>query len=229
MDLPRPVLIGLPALVFLVLVAYLLTNRPAPEAVEDSSAPVDEAGAPRSPGVPLAAGDQTAAGPGASRIQEGDPVSPPSKARTWKAGARSPLALPPPKAVHGVREAVVTRDSIQGAVNEILPQVKECVEGWIALDPGLEGHVVVEVRLGPEGLISSAIADHDGVPFGVQTCFASALVEAPWPTPPDGEFVVRYPFTFFGVVDAPAERPPGPGAPQDEEPEDPEGPEDTEE
>lgn len=213
MDLPRPVFIALPALVFVGLVVFLLARPPEPE---PPPAPVEPEGADeRSPSVPLDPGDQTATGPGVSRVKAGDPVSPPSKAQSWKAGARTPLALPPPKAAHPAPDNAVTRDTIQGAVNEILPQVQQCVQSWIAADPGLEGHVVVEVRLGPTGLMSSAIADHDGVPFGVQTCFASAMVEAPWPAPPDGEFVVRYPFTFFGVDDVNA--PPADAAPKEAE------------
>lgn len=217
MELPRPVLIALPVVVFLAIVAFLLVDSPAPEEEPDAATSGEDATpTARSPSVPLEPGDQTAAGPGASRVREGEAVSPPSKARTWRAGARTPLSLPA-ASPHPAQDNVVSRDSIQAAVNEILPQIKECVEGWMTADPGLEGHVVVEVHLGPEGLMSSAIADHDGVPFGVQTCFASAMVEAPWPAPPDGEFVVRYPFTFFGVEGMEPEQPPAAPA---EEPED---------
>lgn len=93
----------------------------------------------------------------------------------------------------------VQAEDIRAAIQEVVPGIQECMDAWWAVDPQLEGRVVMDFTLTPEGLGEVAVLEHDQVPFGVQTCFASAIYEADWPRPEVGELQVTYPFVFFQV------------------------------
>ncbi len=92
----------------------------------------------------------------------------------------------------------VEPEAIKTAIDEVLPEIEECLHGWWMLQPELSGKVVVEFELGPEGLSDVFVLDHDGVPGGVLSCFGTALYEADFPAGPEEGMVVQYPFVFGG-------------------------------
>ncbi len=93
----------------------------------------------------------------------------------------------------------VEPEAIQAAVEEVAPEIEECLHGWWMLQPELSGKVVMEFELGPEGLRDVFVLDHDGVPGGVLSCFGTALYEAEFPAGPEDGTVVHYPFVFEGT------------------------------
>ncbi len=77
--------------------------------------------------------------------------------------------------------------------------IEECVDAWLGvleLDEALEGRLVVDVLLGPEGVIEASLVDVEGVPEPMLGCFGGVIYEIEWPLPED-EIRITYPFTLL--------------------------------
>ena len=49
----------------------------------------------------------------------------------------------------------VDREGIQGAIQDISPQVRECYEGWLKTDNALEGRVTISFKIAPAEPVAS--------------------------------------------------------------------------
>lgn len=175
------------------------TAPPPPAAPEPPTAP----GAPSTPGSEP--GAEAPAPPSAPSAPDRSRAVPLPRPEPSVEAPRSDDA--PPEAREPApdgRSGVVEAEDIQDAMLDVTPGIRECMQGWWDLDPELEGRVVMDFTLTPEGLGEVLVLEHDDVPFGVQTCFATAIYEADWPTPAEGELQVTYPFVFTSE-DAPPE------------------------
>jgi hypothetical protein len=116
-----------------------------------------------------------------------------------------PAANEPPDA--GVIHAL-TRDGIRGAIQEKLPEIKECYEAWLAQNPKLGGKLKVDFRIqevpGFERGRVSEITVLDGG-FGhvaMEGCVRNVFEELRFERPPQGELRVTYPLAFSPGPDA---------------------------
>lgn len=91
---------------------------------------------------------------------------------------------------------LATAETIQAAVAEVVPDIEDCLHQWWMVQPDLEGRIVLELQLYPEGLRDAVVLDHDGVPAAVMGCFSGALYDADWPEGEVDGTVITYPFVF---------------------------------
>ncbi|MCB9791266.1 MAG: AgmX/PglI C-terminal domain-containing protein [Alphaproteobacteria bacterium] len=175
-----------------------------------------EPGSERAPrALPPGGPGPSEAAPPASEVPTPEPEAPGAGAAP-EAGEASVRAIPLPRPEAApspsggpelaapAQRGVVQAEDIRDAMMAVTPEIQACMEDWWALEPELEGRLVMDFTLTPEGLGEVLVLEHDDVPFGVRTCFASAIYEADWPRPPEGELEVTYPFVFT-PDDAPPE------------------------
>ncbi len=94
--------------------------------------------------------------------------------------------------------------SIQAGIGERLGEIRECYEGWLGRNPGLEGELLVQFTIGvdPEdeelGAVSEIdIADSTIDHVWMEGCVASVMQDVEFPPPEGGGTVdVTYPFRF---------------------------------
>lgn len=136
------------------------------------------------------------------------PAAPPSPATPTPSPTTliaEPAANEPPDA--GVLHAL-TRDGIRGAIQEKLPEIKECYEAWLAQNPKLGGKLKVDFRIqevpGFERGRVSEISVLDGG-FGhvaMEGCVRNVFGDLRFERPPQGELRVTYPLAFSPGPDA---------------------------
>ena len=87
------------------------------------------------------------------------------------------------RAAEGV---VFTPEALMDAMVEVTPDITDCVDDWQeVLEAELDGRLVMEMTLGPDGVIDAALVDVDGVPEPMIGCFGAVIYEAEWPLPED--------------------------------------------
>lgn len=194
------------------------SSSPEPSGRDTSGASAQRA-EPRGPALPpvaergLAPARDTVATPAATpRRDIGAPTSPgtPAAAPPTASSAPTPtapaaVATTPAPTDAGVRFAV-DREGIRAAMRSALPEVKDCYEAWLKLNPSLGGKLVVTLTIdtddGVEGRVSR-IAPLDAglghVPF--EGCVLSSLADLRFEPPLAGPVNVSYPF-LFSAADA---------------------------
>jgi hypothetical protein len=99
-----------------------------------------------------------------------------------------------PEAGRGVAGVAFSPEAIMDAMAGVTPAITACVEEWQAvLAEELEGRLVLELTLGPEGVLDAELVDVDGVPEPMLGCFGGVVYEAQWPLP-DEVTEVAWPF-----------------------------------
>jgi hypothetical protein len=204
MPVPRSRLaLALAALAFLTLVAWIAWPADLPTA----------------PDAPV----QGLAGSGAATPLPAIAPAAPRAARTAKPGARTPV----PRVVQNVAPAAVpaatpspaptptgpvdrrenpppgaeaTRAAIMARMDDVSDEIAVCLDGWMALDPGLEGKVNMGFRLDADGLQEAWVADHSDVPFGPLSCFGAAIDGVDWAGVTAEPLEVTFPFTFTAAA-----------------------------
>jgi pSer/pThr/pTyr-binding forkhead associated (FHA) protein len=87
------------------------------------------------------------------------------------------------------------RNIIRRYIRRKLPQIKYCYEKQLLVRPGLDGTVVSEFTISPQGAVLNSKAS--GVAKEVSDCVADVIGTIQFPAPKGGGLVqVRYPFTF---------------------------------
>jgi len=125
---------------------------------------------------------------------------------TFAPGARTPVPRPlptrtsvaPPLAPAPTdtgAEDLQLREALHATLEEVVPDVRDCLQMWWMLDPALSGAVEVEFALTEQGLGEVEILDHSDVPVGPLSCFATALYGVDWPRT-QKEVTVVQPFRF---------------------------------
>lgn len=191
-------------------VAFLLTRTfSSDEPTTAPAPPAAPAAAPAGPsaGEPIAASDEDRAGrihrsvgarkalPRAAppEVPEADDAAGGEAAEEEDTGAL-------PEGGRGSVVGVFTPDAMIDAMAEVSPDITDCVEEWQSvMDAELEGRLVLEMTLGPEGVIDAALVDVDGVPEPMLGCFGGIIYEAQWPLP---EEVTDVAWPFQVVLEA---------------------------
>lgn len=84
--------------------------------------------------------------------------------------------------------------AIQDNMEDVREDIAGCINDWLAVEPNIEGKVNVGFRINADGLQEAWIADHESVPDGPLTCFASAVYAADWEGISDQPVEVTFPF-----------------------------------
>jgi hypothetical protein len=100
----------------------------------------------------------------------------------------------------------VSRDGIRAAVQDRTPEIKECYDGWLALNPELEGSLIVSfgivsgedelAHIEDVGLASSEL-NHEFM----QGCVLNVFEELAFQPPEGGSITVTYPLLFSSEPD----------------------------
>ena len=133
-------------------------------------------------------------------------------ARAGGATDDEPRSRGPRQATAAPKRWPVDREGIRGAVREALPQVKDCYESWLEINPNLGGTLTVKFRIiedaaGEGGVVADAALGRSDMdhPF-LEGCVLNAMSDLRFDRPPDGEVNVAYPLHFSspdaGAADA---------------------------
>ena len=112
--------------------------------------------------------------------------------RTAPSGAPAPDA---PKVDTGIEKGGVDRslqldaETLAAVADRMRPSIAACVDAWTTQVPEIAGRVVLGFDLGPDGVQSAWVEQHENVPTAVLGCFSTAVYEQDWPAAPDGVLV----------------------------------------
>lgn len=131
------------------------------------------------------------------------------------AAAAPTLSGPPPIAPRGdgpapaVGDVVkpgrpwpLDRDGIRGAVQEALPDLRECYEAWAKLNPTFGARVTVTFTIEPEEgkeggkIVSAQLANQGMGHVAMEGCIVQVFEDLRFDRPKDGPIKVTYPVEF---------------------------------
>ena len=84
------------------------------------------------------------------------------------------------------RSLALDAETLAAVADRMRPSIAACVEAWTAQVPEIAGRVVLGFDLGPDGVESAWVEQHEDVPTAVLGCFSAAVYEQDWPAAPDG-------------------------------------------
>lgn len=121
-------------------------------------------------------------------------VQAPTVPQTPPAAPRIPKVRQAKSTVTGAMSTSIIRRIVRAHINE----VRYCYNEGLAHDPDLEGRVVVQFKIDPEGKVAESEVASSTVPNdAVGTCIAGAVERWKFPRPGDGDTaVVTYPFVL---------------------------------
>lgn len=96
----------------------------------------------------------------------------------------------------------IDRDGIRGAVQEAIPQMRECYEAWVQQNPSIGGRVVVtftiEAIQGEEGakVVGAKVGDQGIGHAAMEGCVVNVFEDLRFERPADGKISVTYPVIF---------------------------------
>jgi hypothetical protein len=93
-------------------------------------------------------------------------------------------------------DSAETARAIKAKMDDVSDDIAECLDGWMTVDPSLQGKVNVAFRIDADGLQDAWIMDHTDVPFGPLTCFGTAIYDVDWAGVSKEPLEVTFPFTF---------------------------------
>jgi hypothetical protein len=114
-----------------------------------------------------------------------------------------------------------SREGVMGAIQERVPQFKECYGGWAKLQPELSGHLKTEFVIttdpeDPERGVVSRVGVYDADlhhPF-MEGCVLHVFEDLRFEPPQGGSMTVRHQMRFSKEPPAPPDSPPPPEPPQ---------------
>ena len=103
----------------------------------------------------------------------------------------------------------IDKDGIQGAVRSAIPEIRECYEAWLNLNPSLQGKLTVSFKIesSEDNDASATVVDAKVKEGGVGNqfldgCVVASLGSLQFDPPADGGTMnVTYPFTFKSADD----------------------------
>lgn len=112
------------------------------------------------------------------------------------------------RALHGIDSV-----GIRAAVNEALPQVRDCYEEWLKVQPNLGGRVratfTIDTDDGVEGKVERVSLGDAGLGhFAMEGCILAALQSLRFNAPMDGPINVTYPLNLVPNFDGGLNTPP---------------------
>ena len=101
--------------------------------------------------------------------------------------------------------SALTQDYIRSQMQALIPMIKDCYEEGLAVQPDLQGKVIVEFTIAGEpdvgGLVSESKIVEEGSTLkstSVRECIREVMYSAVFPAPASGvEQVVTYPFVLL--------------------------------
>lgn len=200
---------------------------PAPQRSDEPNKTLGVAAPEPRPGLnapPGSSGAATPGGPGVAQPAAPQPPEPqppePSSEPPATPEAPSPQVKPPISPGAPVAQLAPSRDGaapkhvynadaagIRGAVQESLPDLKECYEEWQKSAPGLRGRVAVSFQIeaaldldagsAPEGRVGHVrIGESELDHVFMEGCVSSVFSELHFTPPADGKLAVTYPIQF---------------------------------
>lgn len=123
-----------------------------------------------------------------------DPVSQPAATATNSAAT-------PSGAIDGGVRYPLDKDGIRAAVKSAIPDVTDCYESWLAMNPALGGRLIVKLTIdtddGVEGRVTRlSLADGGMGNVAFEGCALSSLSDLRFEPPLDGPMNVTYPLLF---------------------------------
>jgi hypothetical protein len=96
----------------------------------------------------------------------------------------------------------ISRDGIKSAVQEKMPEIRECYEGWLEQNPALAGRMKVEFKIveipgrDRARVMSVEVADGGMGHVAMEGCVRNVFKSIRFETPRGGEIRVTYPLQF---------------------------------
>lgn len=139
------------------------------------------------------------------------PVSPTLAAPVVESSPVAPVPQPsapsitapatPSGAIDGGVRYPLDKDGIRAAVKSAIPDVKDCYESWLAMNPALGGRLIVKLTIdtddGVEGRVTRlSLADGGMGNVAFEGCALSSFSDLRFEPPLDGPMNVTYPLLF---------------------------------
>ena len=131
------------------------------------------------------------------------PVVAPSPAAPVPQPSAPSITAPatPSGAIDGGVRYPLDKDGIRAAVKSAIPDVKDCYESWLAMNPALGGRLVVKLTIdtddGVEGRVTRlSLADGGMGNVAFEGCALSSFSDLRFEPPLDGPMNVTYPLLF---------------------------------
>ena len=77
-------------------------------------------------------------------------------------------------------DAKEQREALGATMAAVEEDVEDCLRAWSKLDPEIHGQVSMAFQIDEKGLGKLWIQDHEQIPEGPMTCFASAIYSVDW-------------------------------------------------
>lgn len=104
------------------------------------------------------------------------------------------------------QDAPTELELIHAGLDTIQEDIEACLEQWAGADAEAEGKVLIGFQLDETGLTGSWVAEGEALPFGVKTCFASAVYGVDW------SHIVKHPAEITNNYELSRPKPSGPEA-----------------
>jgi outer membrane biosynthesis protein TonB len=85
------------------------------------------------------------------------------------------------------------------ALQEKANEARRCYNAALAADPGVQGHLVLAVRVGADGSVCSSETLQSELPDDMNACIAALFARAMFPAPTGGCIVAHVPILFKPV------------------------------
>ena len=100
-------------------------------------------------------------------------------------------------------DAPTELELIHAGLDTIQEDIEACLAQWAATDAQVEGKILIGFQLDETGLTGSWVDHGDTLPFGVKTCFASAVYGVDW------SHIVKHPAEITNNYELSSARPSG--------------------
>lgn len=101
------------------------------------------------------------------------------------------------------QDAPTELELIHAGLDTIQEDIEACLAAWAAADAQVDGKILIGFQLDETGLTSSWVDHGDTLPFGVKTCFASAVYGVDW------SHIVKHPAEITNNYELSSARPSG--------------------
>jgi len=101
------------------------------------------------------------------------------------------------------QDAPTELELIHAGLDTIQEDIEACLAQWAATDAQVEGKILIGFQLDETGLTGSWVDHGDTLPFGVKTCFASAVYGVDW------SHIVKHPAEITNNYELSSARPSG--------------------
>lgn len=96
----------------------------------------------------------------------------------------------------------VTRDGIQDAIKSAIPDIRECYEAWLQLNPKVQGKLTIAFQISPDetdpsrGVVDASVKEGGLGEDLLDACVVASVAPLVFDDPPEEGVSVVYPLTF---------------------------------